>query len=695
MLGPPALATAANPPFDVFGAATCLAEHPVCVEDFDPNSPLDGDAFLGCMTAVENSCFHGMDFSQPLMERDTLVPCLLTNSCLENVSLPPDSLGFCLLENSCLADIDTSTPLAERDSLVPCLLDNKCLDDFGQIEPEGATTAGQCLVEKQCFADFNIRAPLGERDTLIPCMLEHDCFSDVDLVSSIDERDGLVSCLVRNEGCITPDGSLPININCVQRIPFLNPNPVCGSFVNSVALVQCLASSSPVSCIIQSAATLGAGATKMMQCITDDSKCADKANLDGFLTCIINNNESPFTCLENNFVLGKGATTFGNCALDEQLCGDKFELRELVACVADGGDIFSCVSTNVVLGGGVETLGKCFVEEDKCAEKVNLPIGVECARACVEGDATCILSCGMSAIGIAPGVTTFAGCLVDDQKCGNDLDVMGLVSCLQDPNQPPLDCLTAGYINFASGLMDVVACTTTGACADKFNAASLIGCVATSEKSVVECALESASIGAGIKSAVGCAFNDDVCGDKLYIQEGVSCAQQCATGGNKCLARCLLSAIDISPAMLAASECLVDDDICGGILDLRTGFECFAKANDLTAALVDCVGIKVPTFPQRPIPSPPAPTAAPPLYPTLPPYTPLPPTPTPVTPLPDGEPASSSGAPQAGAIVGGVAGAGLLAAGAALFLRRRKQPQHTDSFTMESGAAGNLLENEH
>ena len=613
-----------SPPLDLLGLFTCLGDNPVCIEDIDPTHPSGG--FGSCMLNPENACLEGVDLDRPLVERDTLVPCLMENSCLDNVSLPPDSLGFCLASNECLADIDMDTPFAERDSLVPCLMENSCLDF--SLDQAAEDSAGRCLVEKECFAGFDLGTPLGERDTLIPCMLEHDCFSGIDLESDLEDRDGLVSCLARNPECITPDAAIPINIMCIQSIPILNPRPVCGDYIASVDAVRCLNDPSPISCILD-AATFGPGATKLLQCISDDSLCGDKADLDGFIGCIGgDDSNSALQCLTDNFVLGSGLSTFGSCVMDDDLCGEKFDIQALVACVTeDEADIFTCVADNIALGSGVQTLGACLVEEEKCADKVSISEGLNCAQGCPEDDASCVLSCGMSSIGIAPGITTFAGCLVDEQKCAKDLDVMGLVSCIQDPEQSTLDCITGGYVNFASGLLEVASCTTVGPCADKFDALSLILCATTSDASLVECALDSMSIGLGIKSALSCVMNDDKCGDKVNIADGIVCAQECAADDSECLAGCLVSAIEISPAMITLGECLVDDEICGDILDIRAGLECFAEADDLFTALDECMGISLPS-PPPPSPTlpPPSPTATPPLSPSAPP-TAAPPTP--------------------------------------------------------------------
>jgi hypothetical protein len=180
------------------------------------------------------------------------------------------------------------------------------------------------------------------------------------------------------------------------------------------------------------------------------------ADLEGFAGCIGDETNSAFTCLEDNFVLGAGVSTLGRCIIDDDLCGEKFDFQELAACtMEDGADIFACVSNNVVLGSAVETLGACLVDEGKCADKINLDDGAECTEACAKDDAGCILSCGMSAVGFAPGVSTLAGCLVDEDKCASNLELTNLVSCLQDPAQYPISCIDDAL---GGSVRDVMSC---------------------------------------------------------------------------------------------------------------------------------------------------------------------------------------------------------------------------------------------
>jgi hypothetical protein len=65
---------------------------------------------------------------------------------------------------------------------------------------------------------------------------------------------GLIGCLVEND-CLAGvvDGNYGEIINCIQRIPFINPNPPCGDKVNAVGLLGCVASctESDTRCLVE------------------------------------------------------------------------------------------------------------------------------------------------------------------------------------------------------------------------------------------------------------------------------------------------------------------------------------------------------------------------------------------------------------------------------------------------------------
>jgi hypothetical protein len=52
---------------------------------------------------------------------------------------------------------------------------------------------------------------------------------------------GVIRCLVENPQCMEGLPEDPVNLlNCVQRIPIVNPDPVCGDTIDVVGLVTCL-----------------------------------------------------------------------------------------------------------------------------------------------------------------------------------------------------------------------------------------------------------------------------------------------------------------------------------------------------------------------------------------------------------------------------------------------------------------------
>jgi len=555
---------------------------------------------------------------------------------------------------------------------VPCLVANECLDlDLGAEPPD---TAGRCLVDNNCFEGIDLTGGIEDRDSLIPCMLQNDCFSDVDLESPLDERQGLVSCLLANE-CLDFDATDPtdiLNFDCIIGIPFIRP-AVCGAYVNVLAVTPCLTDPSPITCLLN-AATLEAGATKILQCIEDDAICGEKADLSGLIDCATGDSgKSVFECLDENLVLGTGVSNFGSCILEEDKCADKINITDVVECVQKPeSELFECVTDNVALSPAVVTLGECLTQDDKCGDKVDLQGGLACTSTCVEGDTSCTIGCVMEAIGIAPGVVTLTDCFLNEQKCANDLDFMGLVSCVQEPDANILQCVTS-HVNLATGLLDLGSCVV-GPCNGQFEIINMVLCAVTTEEPLIECVLDSVNLADGVKNGLRCILQDDLCGDTIDIESGIACAGACMEGDSECLAGCLVDAIKISPVLLEIGQCLTDDALCGDVFDLQATLECFTEHDDLLAGLNECAGISLPDLPSFP-PNPPPPSGNPPSPPT-------PPTGDPSGPPSDRTPTSGTDSMAvAGGVVGAVGGVGLLAG--AVFFWRKDKKRYTDSFNAQ------------
>jgi hypothetical protein len=104
-------------------------------------------------------------------------------------------------------------------------------------EQSGNGLVDMALVSQ--FMDQILRNPADDSKTLAPgllfCLADNDCL------------DGVV------------DGDFASILTCVQRIPFINPNPPCAEKVNTVALLACVPACEEgdtaclVSCIVDNA----------------------------------------------------------------------------------------------------------------------------------------------------------------------------------------------------------------------------------------------------------------------------------------------------------------------------------------------------------------------------------------------------------------------------------------------------------
>ncbi len=484
----------------------------------------------------------------------------------------------------------------------------------------------------------------------------------------------MISCLLAND-CLDLEATNPLDIldiNCIIRIPFINPNPKCGAYIDPIAAARCPTSPNPLSCLLD-AATLAAGATKILQCLDDDSLCGTKADLAGLLGCITDtasSGKTPFECLVENLVLSPGVSNLGSCLLEEAKCANKFNVTDLVSCALEpDAELFACLTDNVAIGSGIENLGQCLTEDEKCGGKVNVPGGLACTRACEAGDTSCTLGCILDAIGLAPGFVTLTDCLANEDKCANDIDIMGLVSCVQQPDANILECVNT-HINLATGLIEVGQCVV-GPCREQFDIVGMVLCVVTTEDSLLDCALESINFGEGVTNALRCILEEDICGDKIDIDAGIACAATCEEDADsECLVGCFVNAISISPAVVEIAGCLMDDSVCGEVFDLAEILACFSEQEDILAGLTECAGLNLPNLPTFPPRQPTAPpTQAP----------PRPPTPPPAgTPSDRSADDGSDSFMVAGGVLGAFAGAGLLA-GAVLFWRKDKA-KYADNF---------------
>jgi hypothetical protein len=110
------------------------------------------------------------------------------------------------------------------------------------------------------------------------CFVDNKCYKDMDFFTPVAERQGFAVCLLQND-CIAMDDAGEIDIgkmiDCIQRIPIFNPNPVCGSFVDTIPLLACLGEEDPLdllNCALPHI-QLSAGADTIVSCLTD--MCAD------------------------------------------------------------------------------------------------------------------------------------------------------------------------------------------------------------------------------------------------------------------------------------------------------------------------------------------------------------------------------------------------------------------------------------
>jgi hypothetical protein len=115
-----------------------------------------------------------------------------------------------------------------------------------------------------------------------------DCLSDNQdqCMSNVGEG-GLVMCLVQND-CIVIDENEELDIaritSCVQRIPILNPSPVCGDKIDTIGALACIGTcgeEDPL-CIVQCLgenAEFAPGLTDVFQCAMDGGVCEGLATL--------------------------------------------------------------------------------------------------------------------------------------------------------------------------------------------------------------------------------------------------------------------------------------------------------------------------------------------------------------------------------------------------------------------------------
>jgi hypothetical protein len=120
--------------------------------------------------------------------------------------------------------------------------------------------------------------------TFVECLLENDC------VVLDEERDGIGACLIQNQ-CIKADeaGNIDIGaiVNCIQRVPVVNPNPVCGEYVDLVGGLACIAACGndvrcQATCIVDSI-QFGEGLPRFRECISEGGVCASSEWSDSIM----------------------------------------------------------------------------------------------------------------------------------------------------------------------------------------------------------------------------------------------------------------------------------------------------------------------------------------------------------------------------------------------------------------------------
>ncbi len=107
-----------------------------------------------------------------------------------------------------------------------------------------------------------------------------------DVLAAAQDGTGLVSCLIKNECIVMVDGALDVGklINCVQRVPIVNPNPPCSSFIDVIPITACVAGCGvEVPCILEcvvEGSTFTPEAQRWMECSLAGDKCQSKATVE-------------------------------------------------------------------------------------------------------------------------------------------------------------------------------------------------------------------------------------------------------------------------------------------------------------------------------------------------------------------------------------------------------------------------------
>jgi neutral ceramidase len=109
-----------------------------------------------------------------------------------------------------------------------------------------------------------------------------------DVIAAAEDGTGLVSCLVQEECIQLVDGELdvPTLINCLQRIPVVNPNPACASFVDVIPITACVAGCGDedaipciLECVVQGS-TFSPEAERWMECSRAGELCQSRATVE-------------------------------------------------------------------------------------------------------------------------------------------------------------------------------------------------------------------------------------------------------------------------------------------------------------------------------------------------------------------------------------------------------------------------------
>jgi hypothetical protein len=110
------------------------------------------------------------------------------------------------------------------------------------------------------------------------CFVENRCYKDMDFFTPMEAREGFAVCLLQND-CIAMDANGAIDIgkivNCIQKIPIINPRPVCEAYVDTIPLLACLNEQVPLD-LLKCALPhirLSPGANTIVNCLTD--VCSD------------------------------------------------------------------------------------------------------------------------------------------------------------------------------------------------------------------------------------------------------------------------------------------------------------------------------------------------------------------------------------------------------------------------------------